>query len=48
MFVEKLRAAQQQNHSFLCVGLDPDPELMPHPDVAFFLTEIIEATKDLV
>ncbi|MEX0683463.1 MAG: orotidine-5'-phosphate decarboxylase [Dehalococcoidia bacterium] len=48
MFVEKLRAAQDKNHTFLCVGLDPDPELMPHPDVAFFLTEIIEATKDLV
>lgn len=48
MFVEKLRAAQQKNQSFLCVGLDPDPELMPHPDVASFLNEIVEATKDLV
>ncbi len=48
MFVEKLRAAQQKNQSFLCVGLDPDPELMPHQDVASFLNEIVEATKDLV
>jgi orotidine-5'-phosphate decarboxylase len=48
MFVEKLQAAQQKNQSFLCVGLDPDPALMPHPDVASFLHEIVEATKDLV
>ena len=48
MFVEKLRAAQKRNQSFLCVGLDPDPALMPHQDVADFLNEIVEATKDLV
>ncbi|HEY5639189.1 MAG TPA: orotidine-5'-phosphate decarboxylase [Dehalococcoidia bacterium] len=48
MFVEKLRAAQKKNGSFLCVGLDPDPDLMPHPDVASFLNEIVDATKDLV
>ena len=48
MFVDKLRAAQRKNQSFLCVGLDPDPDLMPHPDVASFLNEIIDATKDLV
>ena len=48
MFVEKLQAAQQKNQSFLCVGLDPDPALMPHQDVASFLHEIVEATKDLV
>lgn len=48
MFVEKLRTAQQANRSFLCVGLDPDPELMPHKDVTSFLSEIVEATKDLV
>jgi orotidine-5'-phosphate decarboxylase len=47
VFVEKLRAAQRKNQSYLCVGLDPDPALMPHPDVASFLSEIIEATKDL-
>jgi orotidine-5'-phosphate decarboxylase len=48
VFVEKLRAAQQTNQSYLCVGLDPDPELMPHKDVVSFLSEIIAATKDLV
>lgn len=48
MFVEKLRAVQKKNQSFLCVGLDPDPELMPRPDVASFLNEIVEATRDLV
>jgi orotidine-5'-phosphate decarboxylase len=48
MFVEKLRAAQQTNNSFLCIGLDPDPELMAHPHIPSFFTEIIEETKDLV
>jgi orotidine-5'-phosphate decarboxylase len=48
MFVEKLRAAQQINNSYLCVGLDPDPELMAHPHVPSFFTDIINETKDLV
>jgi len=48
MFVEKLRAAQQTNNSYLCVGLDPDPELMAHPHVPSFFTDIIDETKDLV
>ncbi len=48
MFLEKLRAASARNGSFLCVGLDPDPELMPQPHVATFLNEIVEATADLV
>lgn len=48
MFVEKLRAAQQINNSHLCIGLDPDPELMAHPHVPSFFTDIIEETKDLV
>ena len=48
MFSEKLRAAIRRNNSFLCVGLDPDPELMPHPHVPTFLGEIVDATKDLV
>lgn len=47
MFTEKLRAANRANNSFLCIGLDPDPALMPHPDPVSFLREIIEATKDL-
>jgi len=46
-FTQKLRAAQQTNNSYLCIGLDPDPELMAHHHVPSFLTEIIEETKDL-
>jgi orotidine-5'-phosphate decarboxylase len=48
MFVEKLQVAQQINNSFLCIGLDPDPELMAHPHLPSFFTDIIEETKDLV
>src|SRR5438132_448978 len=48
MFSEKLQAAQQINNSFLCIGLDPDPELMAHPHLPSFFTDIIEETKDLV
>lgn len=47
-FVEKLRAAQQLNNSWLCIGLDPDPQLMAHTHIPSFFTEIIEETKDLV
>ena len=47
-FVEKLLAASMTNKSLLCVGLDPDPALMPIPDVAAFNRTIIEATSDLV
>ncbi len=47
-FREKLRASSQGNSSFLCVGLDPDPELMPHPHIPSFLQEIVQATADLV
>jgi len=48
VFSEKLRAAQERNHSFLCIGLDPDPAKIPAADVATFLREIIDATADLV
>jgi orotidine-5'-phosphate decarboxylase len=47
-FLEKLEKAQEANHSLLCVGLDPQPELMPTRDVAGFCRAIIEATSDLV
>src|SRR5207249_1299074 len=47
-FTEKLRSAQGINNSFLCIGLDPDPELMAHPHIPSFLQEIIDATSDLV
>lgn len=48
MFVDKLRAAIRGNKSFLCIGLDPDPELMAHPHVPSFLHDIVAATSDLV
>ena len=47
-FVEKLQAAAERNNSLLCVGLDPDPALMPVADVVEFNRAIIEATSDLV
>ena len=48
MFSEKVRAAAETNNSFLCIGLDPDPELMAHPHIPSFLQEIVDATSDLV
>jgi orotidine-5'-phosphate decarboxylase len=47
-FNDKLLSAQQANNSYLCIGLDPDPELMAHPHVPSFLQEIVDATSDLV
>jgi len=47
-FAEKLAEAVKQNDSLLCVGLDPDPNLMPIANVADFNKAIIEATSDLV
>ncbi len=48
-FIEKLVKAVQKNKSLLCVGLDPDPALMPEGvDVFEFNKAIINATADLV
>ncbi len=47
-FREKLEKAQEKNRSLLCIGLDPQPELMPIKDVADFGRAIVEATSDLV
>ena len=47
-FAEKLLAASRRNHSLLCVGLDPDPSLMPVADIFEFNRAIVEATSDLV
>jgi len=48
-FMEKLIAASQKNNSLLCVGLDPDPRLMPDNVGVFkFNKAIIDATADLV
>jgi len=47
-FIEKLLNASRKNNTLLCVGLDPDPQLMPAVEAAEFNRQIIEATKDLV
>jgi len=47
-FTDKLLNASRKNQSWLCIGLDPDPELMPGVGVLQFNKAIIEATSDLV
>ncbi len=47
-FLEKLLQAARTNRSLLCVGLDPDPELMPDVDIFMFNKAIVDATSDLV
>ena len=48
-FIEKLLVAATKNNSLLCIGLDPNPELMPDSVNVFdFNKAIIEATADLV
>ena len=47
-FTDKLLNASRKNKSWLCIGLDPDPELMPAVDVLQFNEDIIDATHDLV
>src|SRR3989304_2401955 len=48
-FMEKLASTARKNKSLLCVGLDPDPELMPDKVGVFeFNRAIIDATADLV
>ena len=48
-FIEKLALAGKKNKSLLCVGLDPDPAMMPEKiGVYEFNKAIIDATADLV
>ncbi len=48
-FIEKLTNATRKKKSLLCVGLDPDPKLMPSKvGVLEFNRAIIDATADLV
>jgi orotidine-5'-phosphate decarboxylase len=48
-FLEKLSTATERNNSLLCIGLDPDPELMPpKTDVFKFNKAIIDTTCSLV
>jgi orotidine-5'-phosphate decarboxylase len=52
-FLEKLRAAERQNDSMLCVGLDPDPAKFPAAfksdarKIFEFCAAIVDATADL-
>src|SRR5579859_692550 len=54
MFIEKLGAAQAAHHSYVCVGLDPDPAQFPSgmgdssQDLLNFCTAIVDATADCV
>lgn len=47
-FNAKLIQAAQKNKSLVCLGLDPDPQLMPKIGVFEFNKAIIDATSDLV
>jgi orotidine-5'-phosphate decarboxylase len=47
-FIEKLIETSEKNQSLLCIGLDPDPDLMPVDSVFEFNRAIIEATSDIV
>ena len=48
-FLAKYEASAARNDSLLCVGLDPDPALLPPGvEVMAFLHQIIEATSDVV
>jgi orotidine-5'-phosphate decarboxylase len=48
-FSEKLAGAGRRNRSLLCIGLDPDPAMMPPGTGVYeFNRAIIEATADIV
>ena len=47
-FISKLAHASQKNRSWLCIGLDLDPALMPAVKPLEFGKAIIDATHDLV
>ena len=53
-FIDQLRAAERQNRSLLCVGLDPEPSRFPGTlkgdasRIYDFCAQIVEATADCV
>ncbi len=47
-FKSKLLEAAGRNQSLVCIGLDPDPGLMPAMDILEFNRAIVDATLDLV
>ena len=46
-FTDKLLAVSRQINSLLCIGLDPDPALMPEISILDFNKAIIDNTADL-
>ena len=46
-FIQRLSAASREKQSLLCIGLDPDPELMPVPNMVDFNRAIIESVGDI-
>ncbi len=46
-FVKRIQQACESTRSLLCVGLDPDPELMPLADVFEFNRAIIDETASV-
>jgi orotidine-5'-phosphate decarboxylase len=46
-FINKLLDTSRKNKSLLCIGLDPNPELMPSINITDFNKAIINATYDL-
>ncbi len=46
-FIQRLSAASSERQSLLCIGLDPDPELMPVSNMIDFNRTIIESVGDI-
>ena len=46
-FVDRIRSASEATRSLVCVGLDPDPALMPVQDVVEFNRAIVDATASV-
>lgn len=47
-FLDRLSYISGKNQSLVCLGLDPDPALMPTRDVLGFNKAVVDTTKDLV
>ena len=47
-FAQRLDSACEASRSLVCVGLDPDPSMMPVKEVAAFNRAIVDATHDVV
>ncbi|HUV45809.1 MAG TPA: orotidine-5'-phosphate decarboxylase [Dehalococcoidia bacterium] len=47
-FIDKLLNISRKNKSLLCIGLDPNPDLMPKVGILEFNKAIISSTHDLV